>query len=452
MVFAALPRVCYSPPVKDLFRMLTVTAGVAFTILIASSAILSVEAETPMILVTFTVGLPAGTPDGPVYIAGNLPEVGGWNAAGFRLDRVARDRAVGSLRLPADAVLEFKITRGSWATGEKDAAYHEIANRRLELAAVAAGNQGYTLPVDVAAWGDSAPPAIHTYAGDIRFHEEFHSRLLGNVRTLRVYLPPGYAQGRRRYPVLYMHDGQNVFDAATSFIGVEWGVDEACEKLIASGEIPPMIVVAIDNNESRVEEYTPTPGIHRETACGGRGPLYERFLISEVKPFIDRTYRTKPGRATTSVMGSSLGGLLSLDIVWKYPSVFSSAGVVSPSLWWNDSEIIQRVRTGRVPKPKPRLWIDMGTREGDSLDSYKDSMDQLHRLETALIARGFHRDRDFTTYEAEGGDHSERSWNARIEMILKWLYAPAAAPAAAPSARAPRAVRRTVASGRRAAH
>lgn len=377
-------------------------------------------------MVELIVELPAGTPDGPIFLAGSLPEAGEWRVDGVALTRDGLT-ARATLALPRTALLEYKLNRGTWATVEKDAQFRELPNRKLVVAGLPATGGRATVRIAVATWSDSAPPAVHTVVGDVRLHERFASRFLANERTLRVYLPPGYDSApRKRYPVLYMHDGQNIFDAATSFIGAEWGVDEACEKLIAAGTIPPLIVVGIDNTTDRAGEYTSTTGSYRGTTNGGRGRLYNRFLLEEVKPFIDATYRTKPSRAHTIVMGSSLGGLVSLDLALQHPDRFAAAGVVSPALWWGDHEILRRIESGaaRIPsRRRPRLWIDMGTAEGESLDTFAECLIEVRRLASALRAAGWREGRDFTLYEDEGADHSERAWNGRIERILEWLYA-----------------------------
>src|SRR6266481_6575239 len=161
----------------------------------------------------------------------------------------------------------------------------------------------------------------HTLTGNIKRHRGFRSKILGNRRDVLVYLPPGYRRfSRQRYPVLYLQDGQNVFDAATSFAGVEWGVDETAERLVRTKIIEPLIIVAVANmGEDRVHEYTPTPGVieakgRRKKRSRGLARLYGYFLMEELKPFIDRNYRTRRGPTFTGLGGSSLGGLVTLAI------------------------------------------------------------------------------------------------------------------------------------------
>ncbi|OGH60326.1 MAG: hypothetical protein A3G34_09795 [Candidatus Lindowbacteria bacterium RIFCSPLOWO2_12_FULL_62_27] len=370
------------------------------------------------VAVRFEVRFPAVSSPDTIYLSGNLKEAGAWRPDGMALDRNGHDLAVGVARLPAGSVLEYKITRGSWSTVEKDSAYEDIPNRLFVVPAASEhGRDGVVVRADVAAWADAAPRPASTLTGDIRFHERFGSRHLGNERTIAVYLPPGYETSKARYPVLYVHDGQNAFDAHSSVIGVEWGIDERCQELIESGEIPPVIVVAVWNSDDRMSEYT--TAVDTGHGQGGRGRLYEKFLIEEVKPYIDRVYRTKRGREHTAVMGSSLGGLLSLRLAWERSDVFSRAGVVSPALWWADGEIFRRIERSQRPPKISRLWIDMGTAEGGHPEF---NVDTLRRLGSLLEKKGYARGRDFMEFVAEGADHSERAWSARVGDILKYLF------------------------------
>src|SRR5256885_1898225 len=183
----------------------------------------------------------------------------------------------------------------------------------------------------------------HTLTGNIKRHRAFPSKVLGNRRDVLLYLPPGYRSfSRKRYPVLYLHDGQNVFDAATAFAGVEWGVDETAERLIQKKLIEPLIIVAVANTgEERIHEYAPTRGVidaraKRKKRSRGVARVYGHFLINELKPFIDRKYRTKHEAAFTGLGGSSLGGLATLAIGILYPQAFSRLIVMSPSIWRDD--------------------------------------------------------------------------------------------------------------------
>jgi predicted alpha/beta superfamily hydrolase len=237
-----------------------------------------------------------------------------------------------------------------------------------------------------------------------------------------VYLPPGYSRfSRKRYPVLYLHDGQNVFDAATSFAGVEWGVDETAQRLIKQDLIEPLIIVAVANmGEERIHEYAPTPGViepHDRPKKRSRGMagMYGRFLITELKPFIDRKYRTKPEAEFTGLGGSSLGGLATLAIGIIFSETFNRLIVMSPSVWWDDFSILRLI--GFLDqKPPLKIWLDMGTGE--------PGWEQVHDLLDALLDRGWRPSVDLEYLEIPGASHNEGAWAARVEPALEFLFPP----------------------------
>jgi predicted alpha/beta superfamily hydrolase len=260
----------------------------------------------------------------------------------------------------------------------------------------------------------------HTLTGNIKVHGAFPSRILGNNRDILVYLPPGYRRfSRKRYPVLYLHDGQNVFDAATSFAGVEWGVDETAERLIRAKIIEPLIIVAVANmGEDRVDEYTPTPGVigtkgRRKKRSRGLARLYGYFLMEELKPYIDRKYRTKPDAEFTGLGGSSLGGLVTLAIGILYPDAFRRLMVMSPSVWWDDFAIYRLVDSIER-KPPLKIWVDTGTAEA--------GWEQTRELSKRLVEKGWKPGKDILYMEADHGDHSEAAWAARVEPALRFLF------------------------------
>lgn len=256
---------------------------------------------------------------------------------------------------------------------------------------------------------------MNTITGEVCRHEDFGSRHLRARRTVLVWLPPGYHDNSRtHYPVLYLHDGQNLFDGATSFIpGQEWGVDETADRLIRTRQIPPIIIVGIYNTGiDRIAEYTPTKDKKNR---GGSGDLYGKFLVEELKPFIDRTYRTKSSAADTALGGSSLGGLISLYIGLKHPKVFGRLAILSPSVWWDEKSILRTVDA--LPRrPDTRIWLDMGTRESDT------AIGDSRLLRDALMAKGWKVGDTLSYTEAEGAGHNEAAWAARIEPVLRYLF------------------------------
>jgi predicted alpha/beta superfamily hydrolase len=265
-------------------------------------------------------------------------------------------------------------------------------------------------------------PPPHTLTGNIQRHRAFPSVILRNRRDVLVYLPPGYRRfSGRHYPVLYLHDGQNVFDAATSFAGVEWGVDETAQRLIRRKLIEPLIIVAVFNmGEDRIHEYAPTRGIYDHTSerkkrSRGLARQYGDFLINELKPFIDRKYRTMPGAESTGLGGSSLGGLVTLAIGILYPQAFTRLIVMSPSIWWDDFSILRLVDS-IDEKPPLKIWLDTGTNE--------PGWERARELRDGLIEKGWRLHDDLQYLEVEDADHSEGAWAPRVDPALRFLFPP----------------------------
>lgn len=256
---------------------------------------------------------------------------------------------------------------------------------------------------------------MHPLNATLRRHEQFQSAFLPDARDVLVWLPPGYDEDpARRYPVLYMHDGQNLFDPETAFQkGEHWRLGDTAAELIAAGRLEPLIVVGVYNTgATRLQEYTPT----RDARLGGGlAGDYGRLIVDDLKPFIDCTYRTRPDRANTGLGGSSLGGLVTLHLGFRHPGVFSRLAVLSPSVWWDRRAILTTVRQAR-PRPRLRLWVDMGTAEG------RRGLDDARLLKAALVGSGYAEGVDLHYAEVEGGTHSEAAWAARAGPMLQWLF------------------------------
>jgi predicted alpha/beta superfamily hydrolase len=264
---------------------------------------------------------------------------------------------------------------------------------------------------------EDAPPLSRV--GSIETHPALPSRHVG-PRELQVWLPPGYAdrEPQRRYPVLYLHDGQNVFDAAAA--GAEWQVDEQAQRLVESGTIEPFIVVAVASGPDRLQDYTPTRTQSADgRVAGGGAPAYARYLIEELKPWIDARYRTKSGPASTAVGGSSLGGLVSLWLALHHRETFGAALVVSPSLWWDEMFALRDLQNLDLPADgqRPRLWLDMGGREGGQ------ALTMVRRLRERLLQRGWRDGSTLAYLEVPEAGHDEAAWAARVAPMLRFLYA-----------------------------
>ncbi|MFT3787271.1 MAG: alpha/beta hydrolase-fold protein [Tepidisphaeraceae bacterium] len=361
------------------------------------------------------VSVPKETPTGDtIYIAGSVDALGNWKADGKALTKTSEDLWSVELDLPAGTNLEFKFNRGTWETVEKTANGDELPNRQLTV-----GEKDQTEQLRIAKWASDMPVAhvASTVVGTLKLHEGFQSKALGNSRTIRVWLPPGYGKQDRtkHYPVLYMHDGQNLFDKATSFAG-EWQLDETATKLIEDKKIEPIIIVGIDNTGvTRTDEYTPVKATLNGSDAGGKADAYAKFVIEEVKPFIDSHYQTKPEPQFTAVGGSSLGGLVSLELGRLHPEVFGKVAAVSPSLWWGGEWMLKQDMIGLA---KSRVWIDMGTAEGSEASESQANLAQARGLAEKLKELKI----DVKFVEAPDAHHNEQAWSARAGQVLAFLF------------------------------
>jgi len=255
-------------------------------------------------------------------------------------------------------------------------------------------------------------------AAELRLHRAFESRFLVHPHDIIVYLPPGYeAAPEQRYPVLYLQDGQNLFDPATAFCGQEWRADETADELIKRGAVEPLIMAGVYNaGVERIDEYTPTHD--RKMGRGGKLPLYARLLVDELRPFINRTYRTRPEREHTGIGGSSLGGLAALWVGLRYPHIYGKLAVLSPSVWWDERSVLNAV--GHVPlDQRPQIWLDVGTQEGSTPEEH---LADVRRLRDELEVRGWLRDTRLYYHEAHGAAHNENAWGERFGPMLQFLF------------------------------
>ena len=250
------------------------------------------------------------------------------------------------------------------------------------------------------------PEAVETQ-GNLRHVRKFPSKYLGNERDLVIWLPPEYeTEANARYPVIYAHDGQNLFDPATAFAGVDWQLDEVAESLLRRKQVHPFIIVGMCNTPARIEEYTPR-----------RGRKYAKFVIQEVKPFIDAQFRTLSNREATATLGSSLGGLISFHLAWWHPEVFSMAGCISASWMWNKAAVFEDIKNDPLPQPPIRIYMDHGSEgdEGTYLTAFK-------RMRDTMIKKGFVLRQDLEYFYGLGDGHDEASWGRRAWRPLVFFF------------------------------
>jgi predicted alpha/beta superfamily hydrolase len=252
---------------------------------------------------------------------------------------------------------------------------------------------------------------------ELRLHRRFASQFLSTPRDLIVYLPPGYGDADRRYPVFYLQDGQNLFDAGTAFGGQDWGAGATADRAICSGEIAPVILVGVYHaGVRRVSEYTPTRD--RRSRKGGKAARYAQMLAREVKPFIDHEYRTRKDAGHTVLGGSSLGALATLVAGLEYPRVFGGLAVISPSVWWDGLSILEVVH-GYRKRTRPRIWLDVGTAEGENP---RQVVEDARLLRDTLIEKGWTAGADLEYREFKGAGHSEAAWGARFGAVLVHFF------------------------------
>lgn len=239
--------------------------------------------------------------------------------------------------------------------------------------------------------------------GNVEFHREVYSAILQNKRDFFVWLPPGYDDNpTKRYPVLYMHDGQNLIDPKTSYAGKDWQVDETVTRLISDYKIKEIIIVGIYNTNDRLEEYSDSE----------KGEKYRKFLIEELKAFIDAKYRTLSDSNNTAIMGSSMGGLASFLMVWKHPEVFSIAGCLSSSFYYNDDRVFKMIDEYKGPKKHIKVYIDHG----------EDGLIRGQRMFCKLTQMGYIIGTDVDYFYAPKAEHNETEWAKRLERPLIFFF------------------------------
>ncbi len=350
---------------------------------------------------TFLLEVPVDTPaDARFYLQTNLSGYAPALPKSHFVDGVLR--AV----FPVGALLTYKITRGSAESEEGD----RWGERRAERHTVVEG--AATHRVSVQSWqdvhGGAGRPS--TLAAGIETLT-VHSPELKDDFTVLVWTPPGYNASTERLPVLYLHDGQNVFDAATSFAGESWAADAAARALAAEGLACLLVAVGV-RPAHRGSDYVPFA-----IAANGftsTAPAYQTFLARTLKPHIDARYRTRPEREATAQAGSSFGGVASLYGTLTHPDVWGTCGAFSPSLWVQDGTLLDFAE--QHPAPELRLYVDMGTHEGLFVENAAATVRQTQWF--AARSAPFVQEINFQI--GEGDWHDEPAWRSRLPGFLRW--------------------------------
>ncbi|MEI6747903.1 MAG: alpha/beta hydrolase-fold protein [Bacteroidales bacterium] len=366
---------------------------------------LGLIASSSLAQVTFIIDqVPAYTPvQDSLYIAGDF---NGWNPGDTEYVLHKNEQSKWEITLAAQPDLtsiSFKFTRGSWATVEKGASGEEIPNRAFTY-----GN-GDVVHIIIYNWADNGGGGSTAATNVIVMSTDFFIPQLNRNRRIWLYFPPDYETSGLNYPVLYMHDGQNLFDAFTSFAG-EWEVDETLNSLATQGYQVPMVVGIDNGGTDRIGEYT--PWLNSQYG-GGDGEKYMQFIVETLKPYIDEHYRTLPGRGNTALMGSSLGGLISHYGSLAYQDVFSKTGLFSPSYWFSDSIWAFTRQTGKQENMK--FYQLCGSLEGSEMTN------GMQRMNDSLKSIGFPQNDIFNKVIA-GGQHNEQLWRETFGEAYLWLF------------------------------
>jgi len=349
---------------------------------------------------TFLVTVPDSTDD--VYLIGNHKKIGNWNHAdAVRLEKTNDTLFVATVQLPKNLTIEFKFTRGSWDKEALDNNLSVPPNHSIKI-----DNQD-SISFAVNFWKDWRAFPMDNVTGHLTVHKDIYSPQLDNYRTVLVWLPQSYnIELEKHYPVLYLNDGQNVFTSGLSLSGNEWQMDETVSELITEKKIEEIIMVAVYHGENRSAEYSPKH----------QGNDYADFLIKTIKPLIDKKYRTKTGRKSTAVLGSSMGGIISFHLGWEYSHIFSMAGCLSPAFLVDRNEIVKRIKKSKE-HPDFKFTIQNGTEELEA--EFQPSINKMIKY---LKKKNYKENLDYLYRIYEGAYHSEEAWAGQVEDTLLFFF------------------------------
>lgn len=358
----------------------------------------SVEAANVKFEVS-TIDLNAGA---IVHITGNDEQLGNWRPDAVQLEKMEEGKWTKSFSFDLGRKIEFKFTLGSWDTEALNIDGSIPPNFILEVL------NDTTVKIKIDRWADQFKREVESQiTGTLKYHKNFHGIGI-KARDIIVWLPPGYeTDSNTNYPVLYMHDGQNIVDPKTSAFQVDWQIDETADSLIRNNFMEPIIIVGIYNSKDREKEYSDD----------SLGFTYMNFITDSLKPFIDRNYRTKSNRENTANGGASLGGLISFILVWEHPDVFSKAICFSPAFKIDNYNFVDDVTAYRGEKKNIEVFINNGDNELDT--ELQTGVDEMIN---ALILQGYILGKDFYLFKDKNSQHSERGWSKSIWRALITLF------------------------------
>ena len=346
--------------------------------------------------------IPKDTPkNATIYVAGNF---NGWNPNSTPL--IADEKGNHTITFPEEnGEIEYKFTRGSWDTAEGNASEKAIPNRNSTFT-----SKPQTIESKIISWVKTAEKASTAAKNVHLISDSFLIPELKRTRKIWIYLPPDYETGKKKYPVIYMQDGQNLFDNSTSFSG-EWEIDETSNKLFSKGD-SAAIVVGIDNGGNhRIDDYSPWKN---PNYGGGEGDLYAGFLAKTLKPYIDKNYRTLQNAKNTALIGSSMGGLISFYTGLKYPEKFRKLGIFSPSFWFAEADLKSFIQKNSKNFKKTQILFLAGTKESENMTKDID--------EVIMLLKKKIPEANLKTQFDPHGKHSESYWAKEFPKAYRWLF------------------------------
>lgn len=369
-------------------------------LLILFSAI-SISAQEK-VKVTLEIISPTLDDSAKIYVAGNIEELGNWNPSKVMLDNRNNRSWRKTIEVIKGTRLEYKFTKGSWATEALGSDSFVPQN------SVLIANNDTTVLKTILNWRDKFNFKVAgQITGKVESYKNFTIEGL-KPRDIIIWLPPNYErESDKRYPVLYMHDAQNIFDPRTSNTFIDWQADETADSLIRNNEIEPIIIVGLNNTDDRSVEYSDTP----------LGHLYMNLIIEKVKPFVDSKYRTLPERNNTAVGGSSMGGLISMMCAWEHPEVFSKAACFSPAFKISGIDYVEKILKYDGPKKNIMLYIDNG---GVGLEAQLQT--GVDEMISALKEKKYEEEIDFFVFIDKTASHNEAAWAKRVWRPLEIFF------------------------------
>ena len=347
--------------------------------------------------------VPTSTPQSAsIYFASSLNS---WNALGTILQDLGNGQY--QIVIPeSTGTAEYKFTRGSWSTVEGNATGSYLPNRSFTFT-----GSPQLINLTIQSWEDLATTTSTATSNVSILSTSFYMPQLNKYRKIWLYLPPDYFTTSKTYPVLYMQDGQNLFDNATSFSG-EWQVDETLNTLFQQGNYGA-IVVGIDNGGAdRLDEYSPW---NNPQYGGGQGDLYSQFIAETLKPYIDSQYRTKPESQYNALLGSSMGALISSYIGAKYPNIFQKVGNFSPAYWFAKPQLVSYITSNSQNYSNSRIYFVSGTNESSTM--VPDANEIKNTFQSKLLSTS----NTMTKYDSYG-THTESYWRGEFAAAYLWLF------------------------------